>query len=524
MVSRKLLAGLTSAIILLSGIGIGYVVTHSSSSLPRNTSSVNLTANISIYSDATYLNLKYAYGQVWDSSPPQNALMTMAQENNVTPLLQFATNSTGKAVVPIPAYFTNNSRSWSDYFASQGLAGSSTSLQILITYVFTWNASFDKEIFYSNMLPYTPEPNLYNLVMNIDLAPDLSGFPSVFVKSTNISSSNLKAYSSLDPSNGETRWVQIKSTQFSNTEIPVAFGNLTGGNNALVADFSLGTASASVGFDAAEGYNISSSNSFDISTNPSYTSANDFTNRQMYIYSPSQIKTSSSGYIYLNGTLSINRYQEQVYQCFYSIYGEICMWVNESNYETIMAISAIDASNGIFESGVVHDAYDPYSPYTSPQAISALKWDQALISKYKADVPSNGSVQWGSIYSSVSGNYNNIQGGINGVIGMGLAVIGVITAYEAATGWSPASGWGDVALTILAVTGLVSSIVALFASGVIDVGSSTSIMTGSFGNMYQVGNNPANNMNMTIYAIDSSIGYNGNSYTFPIMDVYVNPS
>ncbi|MGC8516050.1 MAG: hypothetical protein ACP5OC_07965 [Thermoplasmata archaeon] len=479
----------------------------------------SITMNISIYPYATTLQLEYAFGQVWSSNPPNSGIMSMVKSNNNTPLFQFATNYTGKITVNAPSAFLTIAKAWSEYFSTHNQTGARTSLEVLITYVFAHNSTSDLDVFYSNVVQYNPVTISSLSGMNIHFSPNLSKQPRSFSNGTlNLTNSQLKAYFSQDPVNGEVRWVLTRSTEFSNVEIPVVFANLTGGNDALITDFSIGTTASFDSFTDACAYNTSNSYSFYMSTNTPYSiPAGAVMNREMPVYSPQQIKSSSSGYIYLNGTMTVNRYQEQVYQCFYSIYGEICMWVNKSNFETIIGINSLEISNGFIESGFIYDAYNPYSPYTSQQAISALKWDNALVSKYSRTIQPNGSVQWGSIFSSVTGNANNVEGTINGIVGLGLSVIGVITAVEAADGWSPGSGWGNIAATTLAVSGLVSSIIGLVVSGSVNVSSSTGIMTESYSNFYQYGNNPADSMEITIYAINSSINYDGGSYTFPIM-------
>ena len=525
MIARKPFAVIVSLVIIIAAIGVTYAYLKDRQNNQAQTTP-SITVNISIYPDATPLQLEYAFGQVWSSNPPGPGIMSMVESSNNTPLFQFATNSTGKITVDAPSAFLAVAKAWSDYFLTHDQSGARTSLEILVTYVFAHNSTSNLDIFYSNVFQYNPASISRSSSLYVHFSPNLSKQPRSFSNGTlNLTNSQLKAYYSQDPVNGEVRWVLTRSTEFSNAEIPVAFANLTGGNDELETDFSIGSTASFDGFTDACAYNTSNSYSFYMSTNTPYSiPSGALTNRLMPIYPPQQIKSSSSGYIYLNGTMTVNRYQEQVYQCFYSIYGEICMWVNKSNFETIIGINSLEISNGFIESGFIHDAYNPYSPYTSQQAISSLKWDNALVSKYSTTIQPNASVQWGSIFSSVTGNANNVEGTINGIVGLGLSVIGVITAVEAADGWSPGSGWGNIAATTLAVSGLVSSIIGLVVSGSVNVSSSTGVMTGSYNNNYQYGENPADSMDITIYAINSSINYNGGSYTFPIMYGIASPA
>ena len=518
MIARKPFAVIVSLVIIIAAIGVTYAYLKDRQNNQAQTTP-SITVNISIYPDATPLQLEYAFGQVWSSNPPGPGIMSMVESSNNTPLFQFATNSTGKITVDAPSAFLAIAKAWSNYFLTDNQSGARTSLEILVTYVFAHNSTSNLEIFYSNVFQYNPASISRSSSLYVHFSPNLSKQPRSFSNGTlNLTNSQLKAYYSQDPVNGEVRWVLTRSTEFSNAEIPVAFANLTGGNDQLVTDFSVGSTASFNGFTDACAYNTSNSYSFYMSTNTPYSiPSGAFTNRQMPIYPPQQIKSSSSGYIYLNGTMTVNRYQEQIYQCFCSTYGETSMWVNKSNFETIIGINSLEISNGIIESGFTHDAYNPYSPYTSQQAISSLKWDNALVSKYSTTIQPNASVQWGNILSSMTGNANNVEGTINGIVDLGLSVIGVITAVEAADGWSPGSGWEKIAATTLAVSGLVSSIIGLVVSGSVNVSSSTGVMAGSYSNNYQYGNNPADSMGITIYAINSSINYNGGSYTFPIM-------
>ena len=147
-------------------------------------------------------------------------------------------------------------------------------------------------------------------------------------------------------------------------------------------------------------------------------------------------------------------------------------------YETVIFISSINVRNGAFSTGLSYDGWDAYSPYTSPHALAAFNWTSVLVNEAQYNISVQNQVSWSAIYDKISGDYNDINGTINGIVGLVISYLSIIVGVAAADGWSPASGWADIASDILSVTGLTSAVIVLMLNGVVTAKSSVVVFGG----------------------------------------------
>ncbi len=455
--------------------------------------------------------------QLWELPAPVVNQTVVARNLNVTPLIQSWANSTGNLTALLPSYYLSNVKNWTAFYRSQGETGSQTSLQLMVTYVFRYNSTLEEIFQYAHSVPYNPSSVISDSSLTISVHPNLEAVPSFLSSSADVTTQTAAGTVSphrlpgCNPYNPyQYSWVQINQTVYNNYEIPMAWGNDSSGTSQMIVALTIGSAGASTSFNAAKGFNEAGTKSFYVA-NSAYSSVDVGGTASLYLRPPSVNKSQQSGYIWFQGTVVVTGYREKkVDTCTKQWW-----WLN--NYMTIPGISSLDAHNGALIDGYTYDAYNASSPYTSPQALSTLKWTQSFIHRYYTNLSVGAEIQWASIYSSVTGNYNNIQGEINGLIGLGLSLIGLITAVAATDGWSPGSGWANIPLDILAITGFVSSVVALLLCGTVSASGSSTMFSGAFqntGNPYTSGNT----MEFTDYQLNTTIGFNGNQYVFPIMD------
>ncbi|MEM4051319.1 MAG: hypothetical protein QXJ10_01785 [Thermoplasmata archaeon] len=361
-----------------------------------------------------------------------------------------------------------------------------------------------------NEIEINPFNILKSLTLNITDHPSLSNLPHFYVPVNN-AVSLVNSVTSLGTNLHYLYvWYLIKSTTFHNGRIPLAFGNDTGGN--ALMDLSITLGSGTTSFTGGRVYNINNTVSYYIDNNGTFNPNDVFNITEILLYPPSINKAASAGYIYAVGNVTVDKYQEA---CVNLATG-VKEWLN--NFYAHIYVSSINIANGRYVLGSAYDAYDPNCPYDNPTAIKQLGFLNNMTNTLEGNVTPGNEITWGAIYSSTSGDYNNLQGTINGIIGIGLGVIGLVTAVMKADGWSPASGWAEIGLKVLDITGLVSSVLGLVLSGVVRSKSSTIAFGGYAQNDGKVGS-PSQGNPILIYAyvLKIDVNFNDHNYIFPVM-------
>lgn len=484
--------------------------------------------------DAEPLPFLGGYLELWSFSPPTSVQGIQINNQSVPPLFTDILNSTGNVSGHLPNSFYTIAQDWSNYFAQGGQKGAETSFSIEITYDFALNSSAMKVYSYSDFIPYNPEAVTSSYQLNLTLHPNLSGRP--YLISINgtpyqqlpsgtlvpmLNNSSATQPSRICPPSGCEQcdyyvWYVWNSTPFNNADLPLLWVNDTGtaGNSTMVAGVTIGAIHAQTGFNAGEGYHSSTTFSSNyISTGSSYTSPPGAVGTtQVVVYTPQENKTASFAYIWIEGNFSVTNYREAIYN---TCNGEKT-WLDY--YETVPYVVSLDIKNNTFVMNATYWGYSPYNPWTSVQAIKELNLSSAIVSNYTDRLAVRQEAEWNEIYDTVTGSYNNIEGIINGIVGVGLALLGLVVTAEAATGWAPGSGWAAIGLTVLAVAGVVSAALSLLLNGVVDVSSSTFLFAADYLNDGLFAQPLAgNSITLNVYAINASISYNGNNYRFPIL-------
>ncbi|MEM3438111.1 MAG: hypothetical protein QW627_00300 [Thermoplasmata archaeon] len=361
-----------------------------------------------------------------------------------------------------------------------------------------------------NEIEINPFNILKSLTLNITDHPSLSNLPHFYVPVNN-AVSLVNSVTSLGTNLHYLYvWYLIKSTTFHNGRIPLAFGNDTGGN--ALMDLSITLGSGTTSFTGGRVYNINNTVSYYIDNNGTFNPNDVINSTGILLRPPSVNKIASAGYIYAVGNVTVDKYQE----AYVNLATGVKEWLN--NFYAHIYVSSINIANGRYVLGSAYDAYDPNCPYDNPTAIKQLGFLNNMTNTLEGNVTPGNEITWGAIYSSTSGDYNNLQGTINGIIGIGLGVIGLVTAVMKADGWSPASGWAEIGLKVLDITGLVSSVLGLVLSGVVRSKSSTIAFGGYAQNDGKVGS-PSQGNPILIYAyvLKIDVNFNDHNYIFPVM-------
>jgi len=514
-----------SVIIIFAVLFVHPWTGHNNSNLGKNTTGMPI--GFSVLPDSTSSQLLAVYIQVWSINPPTQHFST---GKNIPELLGIWANSTGVVSGLLPFYFIDIASNWSKFFSSAGQIGAETSFTAQLSYYFYYNKTTDQVVLYSDQLPYNPVQVDRSSIFSINLHPSLIGRPYIFVNST--ATSSIPSVSALvlnsDPSPGQIRWVLTKRTTFgtasSPVEIPIAWANDTGGNTQITTSVTIGAVNNEVGWTTGQGYNESGKYSFYLSTGGGYTSPSNVSvsTETFSVTSPNASQRESAGYIYANGSIEADIYQEQEYECFASTSGEVCMWISLPNYETIPLINIVNTQiskgNIQFQLGYAYDGYDAYSPYTSPQAISTLNWPINMVKKYYTNLSAGSEVQWSTVYSSITGSDNNLGAEIFGILSVGLSFLEIITAAAIATGWIPGDGWAAVAADDANTLGMYASISSLLSNGIISANSSAVIFSGDILNNGYPTPTQGNTIELVIFALNLETSISGTVYTLPVYD------
>ncbi|MEM0163449.1 MAG: hypothetical protein QXV94_02845 [Thermoplasmata archaeon] len=453
--------------------------------------------------------------QIWGTPPPLNSTNNsfyVTQQSNVSPLLQVSTNSSGNTSGYFSTAFKQYLTEWINYLTKEKQFNEEIGLDLEITYVVTHNATYNEVVMAGNEIEINPFNILKSLTLNIADHPSLSNLPHFYVPVNNA----VSADNSVTPLGTSPPWLYVwylnKSTTYHNGNIPLAFENDTDGNALSILSITLGTTSGTTSFTGGRGYNINNTVSYYIDNNGTFNPNDIINSTEILLYPPSVNKTASAGYIYAVGNVTVDKYQE----AYVNAGAGVKEWLN--NFYAHIYVSSINIANGRYVLGHAYDAYDPNCPYDNPTAIKQLGFLNNMTNTLEGNITPGNEVTWGAIYSSTSGDYNNLQGTINGIVGIGLAVIGFVTTVMAADGWAPGSGWANIGLAVLAVTGLVSSELGLVLSGVVTAKSSTVVFTGNAQNSGEVGSpSQGNPILFYAYVLKIDVNFNDHNYIFPVM-------
>lgn len=537
--ARAILSVIVAALVVSAGVFVGYTLLHRSRKT-GSSSAQGLPVTGNILPDPVSLVFEGAYLEMWASyAPSQSGSLQVITEHNVSPILSTTVNSTGNVSALLPLTFLTIAQGWANYFSVGGQNGSETSFSVQVTYDYQINSSAMKVYSFSDFIPYNPQNVNASYKLNLSLHPNLAERPylisvngtpysetqtgtlvPMLVNDSN-AASTVANPSRICPPSGcgqcdQYVWYAWNGTSYNNADLPILWANNTGtaGNSILLPSVTIGVNYAKTGFNAGEGYHSSTTLSSNyISTGQSYTAANGTTGgNDGDVYSPLTNSTASFAYIWIEGNFTVTNYREAIYN---TCNGQKT-WLN--NYETVPHVDSLEVQNHTFVMGMNYTGYNASNPYTNPQALAQLGLGSSMVTGYSSNLNVSQEAQWNEIYNTVTGNYSNIQGEINGFIGLGLAMISLVVTVAAASGWSPGSGWALIPSLILAITGLTAAALALIINGVVDASSTVFLYSGHYKNDGLPGSpGSGNSISLGVYAVNASISYNGNSYTFPVL-------
>lgn len=208
--------------------------------------------------------------------------------------------------------------------------------------------------------------------------------------------------------------------------------------------------------------------------------------------------------LYVIGSITVDVYKEY----YYSAGG----WQPTNNIQSITGISSLNITSGYIEIG--HMALARGSTWSLMEPHNLVKY--LISSNYVKsgiyNISNNQSVEWG-----------------NSVIGIALSSIGIIAAAD---GWSPGSGWADLASDVLAISGMASSIYGFVEGMVTNVNDNAFLFGGSvtLQNLPSLGspnglqmNVITNNMPMSIISNPSG-EYVTAQFNIPVFDLLATSS
>ncbi len=505
LLSKKSLVAIVVTVVVISGFaGMMYFPHRAQQNTIAGPSGYpgefNATpASAVTHNNTTVINgnqtLLEAYVQAWAAPHYWNPYSTgpRLSQDNYSLVINQDIGSRGYSHMNVSFSFMGIVHAWMHFLNFSHQVGDMPSMSIAISYIFTYNASYNELILYNGFLPFNPFSIDFAHNLSFNDHPDIMGSPHQLIpvnKSTMSSSSYSQAYGytpdHLPRCTGyDYGWVLKLANSTSNSEIPLAFANDTSSTQRESIDVSLGSTQSSIHFSADEGYYSSSTVSYTLGTTGSWNTKDTTGNMQLVLLPPSLNKHQSFGYIYVIGNLTLQRYQEIRINCD----NGQKTFLN-SYFDTIF-INSLNKHDGHFDMGYQYDGYIKNNAtvqnntlvdvYDNSSAINTLGLYSNTNNVREGSLAPGGVIQWGTIISSLGSSYKNLYGTLNGIIALGIAYTAAFLAI-ATVAWFPGAGWAEAAAAILGVAALVSAAVSFFLGGVVTSQSGVFVFTGSYMN------------------------------------------
>jgi len=534
--SRNIIAILIAAIIIISSIVIITTMSNNSKEKIGPGITLSILPYSSSQSNVTFL---HASLQIYMNNPPSTS-QGIQSYKNVSTLYNGTVNSTGNLTTNLSYSFYSLAEKWTLYFMATNNLGSSTSLTAQVSYFY--NVSGSIKVYYDTMIiPFDPaffiQPtgnlraitsiwNYHHLTsIAFTLHPSIKLMTQYSYPNSSYTNSMTPSVLSQEPegvigggggNNSSILWVLTYQHTFSGYDIPLAWANnsiLLNNNEEIDLGVTLGSTQQQAYFHPAGVSNYSGKVSYSILNNSSYSSG--YVNGQwtagqiLYNALPLNENLPHSIMLYVVGTITIDEYRE-----WYNSSGG---WQKTDNNQTITEISSLDVnSGGLFEMGYM--GLTPGSTWSlmEPENLAKYLISSSYLGHGTYNMTNNQSAEWASIEDTVSSTATNLWPEINSAFGLALSVIGVIAA---ASGWTPGSGWLDLATDVVAYAGLESSVYGLMMGQVTGVQNSFYLFIGSATLENPVGS--PNNLEFKMMTDDVSMSINGGSgqFNMPVYDL-----
>lgn len=524
MRKRWPLAIVVAVIVMISGFaGFEYYSSSTGSgSHSRFPGAFNVTPAFStVRNNTTYFNgsqqLVSGTLQLWAQEDIGNQNVTSmyitSTMQNTKPVLQTTIGPSGKGTGFISTTFAGIIGEWRHFLNVSHQQKSETSLLVAINYFFTYNGTCLENYQYNGFVPFSPFSVNLSSVFIFNDHPDLNGYPHRLIS---IPTQPL-VYSGISPDHfpgcvGDNYFWTLKGSNTSyNARIPLDFVNDTSSTQQEITSVTLGLSIGTTSFSAMKGYNESSSYTYILGTQGSWNPNDVVGSEGLLLYPPSVNATDSFGYIYVVGNFTADRFQEYEINC------NSGQKTFLNNYYTTIFIDSLNQHKGEFVMGHVYEGYNGSNVFSNASAAKTLGLHNYSTVMNEGNLSVGNQVNWGEVITSLGSQYNNLYGTINGFIGLGMALIGMIAAVGAADGYSPGSGWADTALAIVAITGFVSSIAAFFLAGVVSSSSSTFVYSADIQNSGTTTGANGSPVDIQVYRVSTAIDVASTAYQLPTL-------
>lgn len=412
--------------------------------------------------------------QVYMNNPP-TIKQGIESYENVTPLFNGIVNSTGNLTSNLSYSFFQYVENWYNFFSSTNKSGANAALTIQITYYYDMG-KYTYVSYYTNII--TINPAYYMKIFNLDNKQSgvVTGTNVLIRMEMHPEGNLMKLYrvSSVKPEGiggpgGPPwyMWVLEKEHTLSNYPIPLAWTNdsLVNNNNEQIdlGVFLVGGIMATYFHPGGVSYQ-NGTYSYNTLNNSFYTTpyvdGMYAVGSTSYTAFPPKAGQPNAIMLYMNGSITVDVYKEY----YYSAGG----WQPTNNIQSITGISSLNITSGYIEMGNMALARGSTWSLMEPHNLVKYLISSNYVKSEIYNISDNQSVEWGSIVDSISTSSSNtsssnIWPGINSVISIGLSAIGIIAAAD---GWSPGSGWADLASDVLAISGMAPSIYG-FVEGIV---------------------------------------------------------
>jgi len=403
--------------------------------------------------------------QIYMNNPP-TIKQGIESYENVTPLFNGIVNSTGNLTSNLSYSLFQYVENWYNFFSLTNNSGANAALTIQITYYYDMG-NYTYFSYYTNII--TINPAYYMKIFNLDKKQSgaVTGTTVLIRMEMHPEGNSIKLYrvSSVKPEGiggpgGPPwyMWVLEKEHTFSNYPIPLAWANdslVNDNNEEMSLGVFLGAESIATYFHPGGVSHQNGTYYYNTLNNSFYTTP----------YIDGQYVEGTTSYnalpliggqpnaimLYVIGSITVDVYKEY----YYSAGG----WQPTNNIQSITGISSLNITSGYIEIG--HMALARGSTWSLMEPHNLVKY--LISSNYVKsgiyNISNNQSVEWG-----------------NSVIGIALSSIGIIAAAD---GWSPGSGWADLASDVLAISGMASSIYGFVEGMVTNVNDNAFLFGGS---------------------------------------------
>ena len=524
------------AIIVVASLSLGISLYERSSQQPKNELGPGLVLSIAPAStgpNATPAEFLYASVQIFVNPPPSVAT-GLHSYVNVAPLFNGSTNSTGDLVTNLSYGFYSLADNWTSYFMHSGNLGAMTSYIAQVSYYYSENST-TMISYQSVVVPFDPAFYVlptgnflnvtkiygYHHLSNLTFQdhPYLSSMTGYVYTSTTKSPAVVGTNDlplGIGGGNGSNFWSLIKSTPISNETIPLAWANnsiLSSNNEEIDLSIYLGSTTQEAFFHPGQVNDNSSSVSYSVLSNSSYTSpdVNGIWADRIIGFNalPLSENPPHAIMIYVVGSITLDQFRLYVYTA------EDYQPSNDYNYMSEISSLNVQSDNQ-FKMGSMNLTQGSMWSLMEPHNLQRYLISSSYISASNYSMNNGENLSWSSIEDTMTSSASNVWPYINSLFGMALSFIGVIAAAD---GWSPGSGWANLASDVLAIAGLESSLYGVLTSQVTSANNSEFLFAGSVSLENPVGSSSSLVLNALVNNVPMSINGGNGQFNIAVYDL-----